>query len=126
MKYRIVKLDGRFAYRKWFEYYIGFSNNMAQKHGPLEFNHAVKWFFDTYGWSAEIRQYDKIMAWVATSKSMAAQPWSGRMAQGILIERPEHCNPNWSWTNGFDDLRIYVKGSAEIAFFQLKFPVDQN
>ncbi len=126
MKYRIIKLDGRFSYRKWFEYYIGFSGSMNTGHGPLHFNDATKWFMNTYGWSAEIRQYDKIMKWVDASRSISSQPWSGRSAQGILTEPPEHCNPYWSWTNGYDDLRIYVKSSAETAFFQLKFPVDQK
>jgi len=126
MKYRIIKLDGRYSYQKWFEYYIGFPGSMTQSHGPLYFNDALKWFAETYGWSAEIRQYDKIMAWVNTSNRIAGQPWSGRLASGILTEIPDHCNPNWSWTNHYQDLRIYVKSGQELAFFQLKFPVDQK
>ena len=126
MKYRIVKLDGRFTYRKWFEYYIGFSNNMNMDQGPLQFNNAVKWFIDTYGWSAEIRQYDRMMRWIDAGRAIVGQGWANRLAPGILTEPPDHCNPHWSWTNGYDDLRIYVKSSAETAFFQLKFPVDQK
>jgi hypothetical protein len=126
MKYRIIRLDGRFSYRKWFEYYIGFSNNMAIGYGPLYFNDTVKWFTDTYGWSAEIRQYDKISKWVSNSQMIARQPSAFSLSSGILTELPDHCNPHWSWTNGYDDLRIYVKSAAELAFFQLKFPVDQK
>ena len=32
---------------------------------------------------------------------------------------------NWSWTNRMDELRIYVKGDAELVFFQLAHQVDQ-
>jgi len=39
----------------------------------------------------------------------------------ILEDLPSHCNPHWSWTNGYDDLRIYVRGAAELNFFQLKW-----
>lgn len=126
MKYRIVKLDNRFTYRKWFEYYIGFSNNMNMDQGPLHFNDAIKWFQNTWGWSAEIRQYDRMMKWADTGRLILGQPGANRLASGILTEPPDHCNSHWSWTNGYDDLRIYTQSSAEIAFFQLRFPVDQK
>jgi hypothetical protein len=125
MKYEIVKLDGRYAYRDWFEYCIKFSNRMAVDHGPLQFNDALKWFFDTYGWSAEIRDYSKMQKWVTNSQLIARQPSAHGLALGILTEPPDHCNPHWSWTNGYDDLRIYVASDRELAFFQLARPVDQ-
>ena len=126
MKYEIIRLDGRYTYRDLFEYCIKFSNRMAVDQGPLQFNDALKWFFDTYGWSAEIRQYDRMMKWVDTTRSITIQHWKNKLGSGILTAPPDHCNPHWSWTNGYDDLRIYVKSSAETAFFQLKFPVDQK
>lgn len=123
MKYQIIRLDGRYSHRDLFEYCIKFSNRMSVDQGPLHFNDGVKWFVDTYGWSAEIRDYDKMQKW-----TIQTTQWMGnyRVAQGVLEELPEHCNPYWSWTNGYDDLRIYVRSSAEIAFFQLRFPVDQK
>jgi hypothetical protein len=126
MRYEIIRLDGRYTYRDLFEYCIKFSNRMAVDQGPLQFNDALKWFFDTYGWSAEIRDYSKMSKWAGTSRSISGQPWSNRLAQGIITETPIHCNPHWSWTNGYDDLRLYVKSTAELGFFQLKFPVDQK
>lgn len=125
MRYEIVKLDGRFTYRKLFGYCIKFSDNMARGQGPLHFNSVLEWFRDTYGWSAEIRQYDNIIKWVANSQLMMNQFSSVRLAQGISTDRPNHCNPHWSWTNGYDDLRIYVKSDAELNFFQLKWPTEQ-
>lgn len=126
MRYQIHRLDGRFSYRHLFQYYIGFGGSMSFGQGPLHFNDALKWFFDTYGWSAEIRQYTNISKWVANSQMIARQPSSSGLALGILTEPPEHCNPHWSWTNGYDDLRIYVAGDPELAFFQLAHPVDQK
>jgi hypothetical protein len=97
---------------------------MAVDQGPQKFNDALKWFFDTYGWSAEIRDYSKMQKW--TRQSLQWMGNYGRVAQGILEEPSIHCNPHWSWTNGYDDLRIYVKSTAELGFFQLKYPVDQK
>ena len=120
MKYEIVKLDGRFTYRDLFGYCIKFSNRMAVDHGPLKFNDAMRWFTDTYGWSAEIRDYSKMQKWT----SQATQ-WMGssrfQASQGILEHAPDHCNPYWSWTNGYDDLRIYVKSQQELVLFELRF-----
>jgi hypothetical protein len=120
MKYEISKLDGRYTYRDLFEYCIKFSNRMAVHHGPLQFNLALEWFRDTYGWSAEIRDYSKMRNW-----TVQATTWLGnrqiQAASGILEHTPAHCNPYWSWTNGYDDLRIYVRSDAELNFFRLKF-----
>jgi hypothetical protein len=121
MKYEIIRLDGRFTYRELFEYCIKFSNRMAVDQGPLKFNDALRWFFDTYGWSAEVRDYSKMQKW-----TLQATHWLGNArplaaAAGVLTELPPHCNPHWSWTNGFDDLRIYVRSDAEITLFKLKF-----
>lgn len=123
MKYEIIRLDGRYTYRDLFEYCIRFSNRMAVDQGPLKFNDALKWFSETYGWSAEIRDYSKMQKWTAR-----ATQWMGnhRLVPGLLEETPDHCNPHWSWTNGYDDLRIYVKSSQELTLFTLKHPVDQK
>jgi hypothetical protein len=124
MKYKTQRLDGRFSHRKWFGYYIGFSGSMSINQGPLHFDSALKWFYETYGWSAEIRQYDKIMEWVGSSQRMINQFSGAKLVPGMLSERPDSCNPHWSWTNGYDDLRIYVATEKELAFFQLSHPCE--
>ena len=121
MRYVIQRLDGRYSYRDWFEYYLGFSNHMSNRQGPEHYNNALKWFMETYGWSAEIRQYHKIMQW---NGSMVINQLINR--PGATMTRSQHCNPNWSWTNSFGDLRIYVATDQELAFFQLAHPVDQK
>ena len=118
VKYRVTKLDGRFSYRSWFEYYIGFTGQMSNSQGPVHFNDALKWFFQTYGWSAEIQQYDRILRW---NQNQYVANLVGGQSQGT-----EHCNPHWSWTNHYTELRIYVASEKELAFFQLSHPLDQK
>jgi len=117
MKYKIVKLDGRWSYRQHFEHAIIFPGSMGMSKGPLHFAEAQNWFFDTYGWSAEIRQWADI-------KKYYSNPYL--YVNGIPPELPGCVNPFWSWTNGYDDLRIYVKSSQELTLFTLKYPVDQK
>lgn len=97
---------------------------MSNAYGPLHFNTALQWFYTTYGWSAEIRQYENMLKWMGNSQRIINQFGSFRMAQGILDERPKSCNPHWSWTNSYDDLRIYVATEKELAFFQLSQPCE--
>ena len=124
MNYNIQRLDKRFTYNHWFKYLIGFPGRMSNRHGPLNFTRAQQWFTKTYGWSAEIRQYADIHNYYDNTNRLGMRiSHSGVVAQ--LAEIPNECNPHWSWTNGYSDLRIYVATDQELAFFQLKFPVDQ-
>lgn len=116
MNYKIVKLDGRWSYRSFFDYAIIFGGRMTQSEGPLNFANVQKYFFDTYGWSAEIRQ------WANIREHLVIQTKYIKPGKLVL---PECVNPHWSWTNGYDDLRLYVKGTEELMLFQLKYPVDQ-
>ena len=113
MRYEIQRLDGRFNYRHLFQYTVKWSNRMSNKNGPLHFTRAQRWFVDTYGWSAEIRQYVQIRQWVLTSN---------QLLKGTPNEVPKECSEYWSWTNGYDDLRIYVATDRELNFFQLRWP----
>lgn len=123
MKYFIQKLDGRFSYNRDFKYYIGISNRMSNGLGPLEFTRVQKWFLDTYGWSAEIRLWTDIRSWY--SKSVPMMAVKGGWVKPTADHLPAECNPFWSWSNGYEELRIYIKGDKELAFFQLAHPVDQ-
>jgi hypothetical protein len=120
MKYSVVNLDGRYAFRDKFKYYLGFSTVMTRQQGPIAFNDAMCWFTERYGWSAEIKQWHHINRWTGNQLSGIA------VASGILAEPSSHCNPYWSWSNGYQDLRIYLASQQELAFFQLAHPVDQK
>ena len=117
MRYKIVKLDGRWSYRKYFEYAIIFSNRMSTWNGPMHFVTAQKYFFDAYGWSAEIRQWADIKQYLSMIHQYSNP--------GLEPALPDAVNTNWSWTNGYEDLRIYVKSQQELTLFTLKYPVDQ-
>jgi len=114
MNYTVTRLDGRYSYRETFKYYIGFSATMARQQGPVAYNDAILWFTGTYGWSAEIREYMKILRWNQDIKL-----WNRQPTTGMLDQTSQHCNPHWSWTNAYEDRRIYVAGDEELAFFQL-------
>lgn len=117
MKYIVQRLDGRFSFRKHFEYFVGFTGRMSNQQGPLYFNIAQQWFTRTYGWSAEVRQWEDITRYISNPFYYvgSARP----------PDMPDCVNPQWSWTNGYDDLRIYVASGKELAFFQLSHPVDR-
>lgn len=121
MKYNVQRLDKRFTYNHWFKHLIAFPGRMSNTSGPLNFTRVQKWFTETYGWSAEIRQYADIHNYYNTTTRLGMHI-SGIVSQ--MNEIPKECNPHWSWTNGYSDLRIYVATDQELAFFQLKFPVD--
>jgi hypothetical protein len=124
MRYKINRLDGRYSHNDRFSYYLGFSQTMTHKSGPLHFNDAMTWCIRTWGWSAEVNQTAKILAWTVSINHIQSNL---NLASGIMPESPEFCNPSWSWTNHIGgDLRIYLKGDAELAFFQLAHPVDQK
>jgi hypothetical protein len=125
MKYTIQRLDGRHTHKNLFQYYIGFSTRMSNEQGPLNFTLAQKWFTETYGWSAEIRQYADIIEWYNITNSIhgiVRRKFSGHPLfknLGSTSDIPEVCNPKWSWTNGYNDLRIYVATDKELSWFQL-------
>jgi hypothetical protein len=96
---------------------------MSINQGPQKFNQVHKWFVETHGWSAEIRQWAAIQKWHHRPSPMISV--NGGWVKSKPTNLPEECNPNWSWTNGYDDLRIYVATEAELSFFQLKFPLDR-
>ena len=115
MKYRIQSLDRRFSYNDRFEILISFSSPASEAPAILEFNRALQWMIQTWGWSAEVRQYYELVK---------RQTLWGLLGQNSQL--PEICNANWTWSNGFDDLRIYLKTQQELAFFQIAHPVDQK
>jgi hypothetical protein len=110
MQYKIRKLDGRYSYREFFKYCIVFKNTMVSANKDVEaFNDCVQWFTKTYGPSAEIRQWSDIHRYYYT------------VGVSFLddTKMPDYVNRNWSWTNGYDDLRIYVKSGKVLTMFKL-------
>ena len=57
MEYKVKKLDGRYSHRKYFKYCVEFDKSQW---GPLKFHNALKWMMETYGYTAEIREWQHI------------------------------------------------------------------
>jgi hypothetical protein len=126
MKCHIQKLDRRYSYNDRFQHALIFQREMSRGQGPLHFNHAMQWCVQTWGWSAEVRQYYDMIRWsemIMNPLRFISTPAQIAAAEHTL---PAECNPQWSWGNGMDDLRIYLKSGAELAFFQLAHQVDQK
>ena len=109
-EYKIKKLDGRYSYTEYFKYYIAFANIQLSFRHVEYFNDTMQWFNKTYGPSTEIRMWKEIL------------DHRKRFGASLLLEEeplPEYVNFNWSWSNGYDDLRIYVKNEKILSFFKL-------
>ena len=129
MKYTIQRLNKRYSHADLFQYYIGFNPRMGADRGPECFNEILYWFTRTYGWSAEIKQYINVKQY-ATSYNTITHHMHQKFGNHPLLNQVQHpipnfCNELWSWSNLYDDLRIYVATDRELTFFQLTFPVDQ-
>ena len=66
---------------------------------------------EAYGYTAEIRDWQYIQN----------QHHNRKVYNLTGAPMPTMVNYNWSWTNGYDDLRIYVKSDKELTMFKLKF-----
>ena len=111
MKYSIKQLDGRYTHRAFFEYCAEFSRNQL---GPLDFHNAMAWMIETYGYSAEVRDWRHIRSTV-----------EARQKFNIDTDIPTTVNPLWSWTNcivsNSQYLRLYFATDKEVSFFKLKW-----
>ena len=58
MQYITKKLDGRYSHKKYFKYCVEFSK---KQQGPLQFHTVTKWMIETYGYAAEIRDWQYIL-----------------------------------------------------------------
>lgn len=129
MKYTIQRLDKRYSYSDLFQYYVGFSHRMSDNQGPEKFNEVLQWFTKTYGWSAEIKQYANMLAHhqrISSMNQLMHQKFKSHpLFKPTASIFPECCNNAWSWSNTYDDLRVYVATDRELTFFQLAHPIDQ-
>ena len=113
MRYIVKKLDGRYAYNNYFEYVIEFPRNSF---GPMDFHTCLGWMIETYGYSAEVRDFMYIRGMLKKRQQFNVPD----------SDTPAFVNQTWSWTNGSDNLRLYMKSEKEVSFFKLKWAKDEN
>jgi|TARA_R110000772_G_scaffold256695_1_gene373323 hypothetical protein len=111
MKYTVKKLDGRYAYNNYFEYCVEFPRNQF---GPVEFHTVMAWMVETYGYSAEVRDFMYI-------RSMLLKRQQFNVPNS---DAPDFVNQQWSWTNGSENLRVYLKNEPMLTLFKLKWMED--
>ena len=113
MNYTVKKLDGRYAYNRHFEYCVEFPRKTF---GPVEFHTVMAWMIETYGYSAEVRDFMYI-------RDMLLRRQQFNVPKS---DTPDFVNPQWSWTNGSNNLRLYFATDKELSFFKLKWIKNEN
>jgi len=93
---------------------------MGQDLGPLNFCRAVDWFTEKYGISSEVRQWNEMRDWQIVSSRIVAST-KPHYTSEVLEDVDKYTNPYWSWSNGTEDLRIYICSDKELSFFHLSF-----
>jgi len=107
MHYLVTQLDGRHSWRDSFEYMLEFSNTGTST-GVLDFDRARRWMSRTWGWSQDVRTREHI-------HKVMERPWGINLAETA----EDDINPSWAYSIEYRNYRIYVKGSAELSWFQL-------
>ena len=113
MNYTVKKLDGRYAHKQYFEYCADFGR---QQFGPINFHTTMVWMIETYGYSAEVRDF----MWI---RSMLQKRQQFNVPDSDV---PAFINPLWSWSNGGPELRLYFATDKELSFFKLKWIKNEN
>lgn len=114
MNYEITRLDNRHSWHTQFRYMIEFPKPRTWQHkmnsGVLSFDRSRRWFNEKFGWSQDVETRSSI------GKTMAQnnQDYS------------KDFNLHWAYSIKYNDYRIYVQGEAELNWFVLSHPRDQN
>ena len=92
---------------------------MGNDCGPLSFSEAKEWFTQKFGQSCEVREWHEMKQW----EDRYSQVVTASNPHGTIPKNLENIkkfvNPHWSWSNGTNDLRVYIAGEKELAFFYL-------
>ena len=107
MKYKVVKLDGRYSHSSDFRYLIKFSKNISADTSVRDYDQAMRWFNDHFGWTQEVE----------TRLAMIRNWMHHRTAYSS-----EDFNPIWSYCAKYSNYRIYVLSEKELEWFLLSNP----
>ena len=106
MKYKVVKLDHRYAYNKRFKYLLEFVKS-NRTNAVLDYHRAMRWFHDHYGWTQE-------------AEVMHTMRYHQSLYPDLFTE--EDFNPTWSYCSRKDVYRIYVEEEKVLEWFLLCHP----
>ena len=74
------------------------------------------WMIVTYGYSAEVRDYMQIQSMMKKRQQFNVPD----------SDNPEFINGNWTWTNGAENLRLYIRDEKILTMFKLKWDKDEG
>jgi len=89
--------------------------------GPLSFCQTTDWFTEKYGPSCEVRQWFEMKEWQEAYSKIISATKASNMTPEVINDAKKYVNPHWSWSNGTEDLRVYICSDKELTFFNLSF-----
>ena len=95
-KYRIRELDYRFNYHKTFRFMVDWKK-ILNVSGVIPFHNARKWCNETWGFGTDVDTHI------------------------VAINAGEQVNPHWAYCAQYDQYRIYLTGTQELSWFQLRW-----
>jgi hypothetical protein len=107
MQYQITHMDRRHSWRDSFEYMLEFANRGGGT-GVLDFDRARRWMNRTWGWSQDVRTREHIHQAIERPVSL-----------NCVVTPADDINPAWAYSIEYRNYRIYLKGQAELSWFQL-------
>ena len=95
-KYRIRELDYRFNYHKIFRFMVDWKK-ILNVSGVIPFHYARKWCNETWGFGTDVDTHI------------------------VALKAGEQVNPHWAYCAQYDQYRIYLTGTQELSWFQLRW-----
>ncbi len=109
MRYKVTKLDKRYAWSDDFAWCLEFTRSEWKGTGVLDFDHARRWMTNAWGWSQDV----ETMHAMARELNRRVESWDGFI------------NKHWAYAVQYKDYRIYLKSDAELSWFQVAHPCEE-
>ena len=107
MKYKIIKLDGRYSHRHRFSHMLEFYKGTSARSGVLDYDRACRWFNDHFGWSADVEVQHEMLL---------------HRKYNPQLHSNNDLNEHWATSSKYNDYRIYVQSAKELEWFLLANP----
>ena len=108
MRFKIIKLDKRHAWRDQFQYMLAFDKRSfswaKELPGVLDFDRMRQQLTEGFGWTQDVKTREKLQ-----TVNRTVEPDQ----QGVV-------NEYWSYSIDYDDFRIYLDEQA-MTFIRLKW-----
>jgi hypothetical protein len=106
MKYKVIKLDGRYSHRSRFRYMLEFYKG-PRSTGVADYDRACRWFNENFDWSQDV----EVQVEMRVSQRYYPQAYTDA-----------DFNENWASCSKYDNYRIYIKSEKELEWFLMANP----